>query len=147
VYETTDPRAAILRDLAAKVLAGREEERWFALAMKVQDVARRRLREKKDLDLYPNVDFFSSPVLYALGIPIDMFPVFFGVSRTAGWCAHVIEETLAEAQPKPALYRPEAYYVGRHCGPQGCEFVPIESRGNGCPSGTEFKGCDESAHR
>ncbi|MBI5486713.1 MAG: citrate (Si)-synthase [Deltaproteobacteria bacterium] len=145
VYVTTDPRAAILRDLAAEVLAGREEERWFRLAMKVQEVARRRLREEKGLELYPNVDFFSSPVLYAMGIPIDMFPVFFGVSRTAGWCAHVIEETFAEAQPKPALYRPEAEYVGRYCGPAGCEFVPIEDRGTGCPTGAEFKGCDGKA--
>ncbi|MBI5498880.1 MAG: citrate/2-methylcitrate synthase [Deltaproteobacteria bacterium] len=146
VYVTTDPRAAILRDLAAEVLDGREEERWFRLALKVQEVARRRLREEKALDLYPNVDFYSSPVLYAMGIPIDMFPVFFGVSRTAGWCAHVIEETFAEAQPKPALYRPDASYVGRYCGPAGCEFVPIEARG-GCPTGAEFKGCDDRTTR
>jgi citrate synthase len=49
---------------------------------------------------------------------VDMFPVFFAVSRTAGWCAHVIEEFFAEAQPKPALYRPESHYVRRLCGPQ-----------------------------
>jgi len=143
VYTTIDPRAAILRDLAEKVLAGRPEERWFRLALKVAEVARRRLRERKDLDLYPNVDFYSSPVLYALGIPIDMFPVFFGVARTAGWCAHVIEEQLAEAQPKPALYRPESYYTGRYCGPQGCQFVPLENR-LGCPAGHDYEGCTEA---
>jgi len=143
VYTTIDPRAAILRDLAEKVLAGRPEERWFGLALKVAEVARRRLRERKDLDLYPNVDFYSSPVLYALGIPIDMFPVFFGVARTAGWCAHVIEEQLAEAQPKPALYRPESYYTGRYCGPQGCQFVPLENR-LGCPAGHDYEGCTEA---
>ena len=144
VYKTTDPRAAILRGLAERVLAGRPEERWFRLALKVEEVARRELRSRKELDLHPNVDFYSSPILYALGIPIDMFPVFFGVARTAGWCAHIIEEALAEAQPKPALYRPESYYVGRDCGPQGCRFTPLENRGAGCPAGHEFKGCDEA---
>lgn len=144
VYRTTDPRAAILRGLAERVLAGRPEERWFRLALRVEEVARRELQSRKELDLHPNVDFYSSPVLYALGIPIDMFPVFFGVARTAGWCAHVIEEVLAEAQPKPALYRPESYYVGRDCGPQGCRYTPLENRGAGCPAGHEFKGCDEA---
>jgi citrate synthase len=144
VYKTTDPRAAILRQLAERVLAGRPEERWLRLALEVERVARQRLRETKSLDLYPNVDFYSSPVLYALGIPIDMFPVFFAVSRTAGWCAHVIEEQLAEAQPKPALYRPESNYTGRDCGPQGCRFTPLDNRGVGCPAGHEFKGCSEA---
>jgi citrate synthase len=143
VYTTIDPRAAILRDVAARVLAGRPEERWFQLALKVEQVTKQKLHERKGLDLYPNVDFFSSPVLYAMGIPIDMFPVFFGVSRAAGWCAHVIEELLAEAQPKPALYRPESYYTGRDCGPQGCQYVPVESRGVGCPAGHDFPGCTE----
>ncbi|MGO8753396.1 MAG: hypothetical protein ACLQNE_46260 [Thermoguttaceae bacterium] len=32
----------------------------------------------------------------------------FAISRIAGWCAHIIEEKFAEAQDKPALYRPEA---------------------------------------
>lgn len=145
VYKTTDPRAAILRDIAEKVLRGRPDEKWFDLALHVEAVTTRALREKKNLSLYPNVDFFSSPVLYSIGIPTDMFPTFFAVARTAGWCAHVIEEAFAEAQGKPALYRPDATYTGRDCGPQGCRWTPIEARGAGCPSGNEFKGCNEGS--
>jgi citrate synthase len=145
VYRTEDPRAAILRRVAARALAGRDEERWLALGLEVEAVARRQLREKKGLDLYPNVDFYSSPVLYALGLPIDMFPAFFAMSRTSGWCAHVIEERFAEAQPRPALYRPASHYTGRFCGDQGCRWVPIEQRGAGCPCGRELAGCDEAA--
>lgn len=145
VYKTIDPRAAILRTVAEKVLKGRADERWFDLALRVEEVTTRALREQKNLTLYPNVDFFSSPVLYSIGIPTDMFPAFFAVARTAGWCAHVIEETFAEAQGKPALYRPDAYYTGRDCGVQGCRWTPIEQRGAGCPSGHEFKGCNEAA--
>ena len=143
VYKTVDPRAAILRDMAQKVLAGRPEQQWFLLAMEVDRVGRKALKEKKDLELYPNVDFFSGPILKAIGLPSDMFPAFFASSRVAGWCAHVIEETFAEAQPKPALYRPAANYVGRKCGPMGCKFIPVEQRGAGCPHGKDFPGCNE----
>ncbi|MGQ0605823.1 MAG: citrate (Si)-synthase, partial [Candidatus Nitrosotenuis sp.] len=40
----------------------------------------------------------------------------------------VIEEKFARAAPKPALYRPKAVYVGKYCGPQGCEYQPIDLR-------------------
>ncbi len=68
----------------------------------------------------------------------------FACGRVAGWCAHVIEELLAEAQPKPQLYRPEANYTGRLCGPAGCQFIPLAQRGAGCPCGKVFEGCDEA---
>ncbi len=145
VYRTEDPRAGILRAIAEKTLAGREEERWLELAREVELVGRRVLKEEKGLDLYPNVDFYSGPILYAMGIPTEMFPAFFAVSRVAGWCAHVIEEQFAEAQPKATIYRPESFYVGRYCGPQGCGYVPLEMRGAGCPCGVDFEGCEELA--
>jgi len=143
VYKTEDPRAAILHKVAARVLEGREEEKWFKLGLKVEQVGRSYLQKKKNLDLYPNVDFYSSPVLYGIGFPIDMFTVFFAVSRVSGWCAHYLEERFAEAQPKPALYRPRAHYTGRECGPSGCQWTPIEARGEGCPHGKDFDGCCE----
>jgi citrate synthase len=130
VYRTEDPRARVLRDVAAKALAGRDEERWFKLALEVERVGRRELQEKKGLDLYPNVDFYSGPVLFAIGLPTDTFPALFAVSRVSGWAAHFIEEVFAEAAPKPALYRPDATYTGRYCGPEGCEWVPLECRGH-----------------
>ncbi len=143
VYKTRDPRAAILQQVAAKVLAGREEEKWFKLGLEVEKTGRACLQKKKQLDLYPNVDFYCSPVLYGIGLPIDMFTVFFAVSRVSGWCAHYLEERFAEAQPKPALYRPKAHYTGRDCGPSGCRWTPLESRGEGCPHGKNFEGCCE----
>jgi citrate synthase len=130
VYKTEDPRAGVLREVAEKTLVGREEEKWFRLALEIERVGRQQLRDKKGLDLYPNVDFYSGPVLYALGLPTDMFPPFFAVSRVSGWAAHYVEEHFAEAQPKPALYRPRANYTGRYCGPEGCTWVPLRCRGH-----------------
>jgi citrate synthase len=143
VYRTEDPRARILRETAERALAGGAEEHWLDLARRVEEVGHRLLKEEKGLDLYPNVDFYSGPILHALGLPVEMFPAFFAVSRVAGWCAHVIEEQFAEAQPRATIYRPESAYVGRYCGPQGCAYVPLEARGAGCPCGVEFEGCAE----
>ena len=75
-----------------------------------------------------NVDFCSAPVYYMMGIPLDLMTTIFAVSRIAGWCAHVIEEKFADAQGKPALYRPQAQYVGEYCGLMGCAYVPMAGR-------------------
>ena len=74
------------------------------------------------------MDFYSASTYYQLGIAPDLFTPLFALGRVAGWCAHVIEEKFAEAQEKPALYRPEAEYVGDYCGPVGCPFVPVGER-------------------
>jgi citrate synthase len=46
----------------------------------------------------------------------------------SGLTAHIIEEKYAEAQPKPELYRPDADYVGTYCGPEACEYIPLDKR-------------------
>jgi citrate synthase len=84
--------------------------------------------ENKHQGIYPNVDLYSASVYYSMGIPIDLNTPIFATSRIAGWSAHVIEEKFAEAAPKPALYRPKAVYVGKYCGPMGCEYTHIASR-------------------
>jgi len=61
-------------------------------------------------------------------IPVDLFTPVFALSRISGWIAHVIEEQFAEAAPKAMLYRPSADYVGEYCGPEECEFVPVDKR-------------------
>jgi citrate synthase len=58
--------------------------------------------------LFPNVEFYSAPLLYQLGWPIDAFTVAFAVARMPGWIAHVGEQLVV-----PRLVRPEALYVGR----------------------------------
>jgi citrate synthase len=79
-------------------------------------------------EIRPNVDFYSAPVYHLMGIPRDLFTPIFAISRIAGWCSHIIEEKFAEAQEKPALYRPQAEYVGNYCGLVGCVYDPVEAR-------------------
>ena len=74
------------------------------------------------------MDFRSASVYYLMGIPPDLMTPIFAISRIAGWSAHIIEEVFAEAQDKPALYRPKAEYVGDYCGLMGCEYKPAAER-------------------
>jgi citrate synthase len=105
------------------------DRRWYELTEEVRRVTTEEFARRKHGEaIWPNVDFYTPTVYTLMGIPTDMFTAIFAVARVVGWAAHVIEEKFAEAQPKPALYRPTADYVGHYCGPEGCPWVPIDKR-------------------
>ncbi len=114
VYKTIDPRAVIARGIICEMNTEAEEPRWCDLALRVEDV----VHENKGLN--PNVDFFSGPLLYTLGVPIELFTPVFAISRVAGWTAHVMEQ-----YQDNRLIRPLAHYTGPELRP----YVPIEERG------------------
>ena len=127
VYKTYDPRAQVLKELSRK-LADRTGDPWFEITQKVEQVTIDEIKKQKGIDIYPNVDLYSASLYYMLKFPMDLNTPIFAISRVAGWAAHIIEEKFAEAAPKPALYRPKAVYVGKYCGPQGCEYKPLDLR-------------------
>jgi citrate synthase len=127
VYKTYDPRAQVLKELSRK-LAKKTGEPWFDITEKVETTTISEMKEKKGRDIYPNVDLYSASLYYMLKIPMDLNTPIFAVSRVVGWAAHIIEEKFAEAAPKPALYRPKASYVGKYCGPEGCEYKTLDLR-------------------
>ena len=57
-----------------------------------------------------------------MGFPVDMFPVLFGIPRTAGWVAHWLELL---SDPDQKISRPRQLYVGADERP----YVPIRDRG------------------
>ncbi len=101
---------------------------WFDITEKVETTTISEMKEGKGKDIYPNVDLYSASLYYMLKIPMDLNTPIFAVSRVVGWAAHIIEEKFAEAAPKPALYRPKASYVGKYCGPEGCEYKTLDLR-------------------
>jgi citrate synthase len=127
VYKTYDPRAQVLKELSRK-LAEKSKEPWFEMTEKVETATISEMKSQKDRDIYPNVDLYSASIYYMLKIPVDLNTPIFAISRVAGWAAHIIEEKFAEAAPKTALYRPKAVYVGKYCGPQGCEYKTLDLR-------------------
>jgi len=127
VYRTYDPRAQVLKELSRK-LAEKTKEQWFALTEKVETTTISEMKSQKSRDIYPNVDLYSASIYYMLKIPVDLNTPIFAISRVVGWSAHIIEEKFAEAAPRPALYRPKAVYVGKYCGPEGCEYKTLDLR-------------------
>ncbi len=127
VYKTDDPRAKVLREMSRR-LAAKTNTKWYNITKKIEDVTKEEMKKHKDAEIFANVDLYSASVYYVMEIPIDLNTPIFAIARIAGWAAHIIEEKFAEAQPKPMLYRPKATYVGRYCGPLGCEYVPLQKR-------------------
>ena len=127
VYRTYDPRAQVLKELSRK-LATKTKEPWFDMTEKIETSTISEMKSQKNIDIYPNVDLYSASIYYMLKIPVDLNTPIFAISRVVGWAAHIIEEKFAEAAPKPALYRPKATYVGKYCGPEGCEYQTLDLR-------------------
>ncbi|MFB5636310.1 MAG: citrate synthase [Nitrosopumilus sp.] len=127
VYKTYDPRAQVLKELSRK-LAEKTKDPWFDITEKIEITTISEMKKQKGKDIYPNVDLYSASLYYMLKIPMDLNTPIFAISRVVGWAAHIIEEKFAEAAPKPALYRPKATYVGKYCGPEGCEYQTLDLR-------------------
>jgi citrate synthase len=104
IYRTEDPRSKALKIIAKRIAS----PEIFALAEGVEEAARELLREKHpERALETNVEFYSSLVLNAVGIPTDMFTTTFACSRVVGWTAHVLEQLTDNR-----LFRPESEYIG-----------------------------------
>lgn len=118
VYKALDPRAPHLR-ARVEALAGQSPSRkWFDIAAKLEKTTGEHhyFKERK---LYANVDYYSAPLLYMLGLEPDMFTVMFAISRIAGWAAHIMAQ-----YEDNRLIRPRAEYVG----PRGFTWTPIDER-------------------
>jgi citrate synthase len=118
VYRTLDPRAPILKRLAARLGERGGDTRWLQISEAIQAVMSEEM-ERRGKQVYPNVDFFSASVYYTLGIPLDLFTNLFACARMAGWTAHVMEQ-----QKDNRLIRPKAHYVGAN----GRRVQPINQR-------------------
>ncbi len=128
VYQTDDPRAIILAPMSKRMGELTGDTTWYELSKALEIKGKAAFKERKNRDIFCNVDFYSASLFYSMGIATDLFTPLFAISRVSGWAAHVIEERYAMAAPKPSLYRPGAAYVGDYCGPDECVFTEIEKR-------------------
>lgn len=128
VYKTFDPRAKILKEMSRRLTAKAGHPKWYEYLVKIEEEGIKEFAARGKPEINTNVDFYSGSVYSAMGIPIDIMTPVFAISRISGWCAHIIEEKFAEAQDKPALYRPEAEYVGNYCGEVGCTYQSVSDR-------------------
>jgi citrate synthase len=113
VYRAGDPRAAILRGMAEEACRQSGQFKWYEMAVQLHE------RINKAKGLIPNVDFYSAPLFYSLGIPIDLFTPVIAAGRIAGWTANIVEQ-----HDDNRLIRPRADYVG----PAARPWVPLTKR-------------------
>ena len=114
VYKAGDPRAAILKGMAEDACRQSGQFKWYEMAVNLHA----RVNEAKKL--IPNVDFYSAPLFYSLGIPVDLFTPVIAAGRIAGWTANIIEQ-----HEDNRLIRPRGDYIG----PGRRAFVPVDRRG------------------
>jgi len=104
VYRTEDPRSKVLKRLAKELV----KPDLFHLASTVESEARELLREDHpNRVIDTNVEFYSSLVLDAVGIPPELFTCTFACARSVGWTAHIVEQ-----RKDNRLFRPESEYKG-----------------------------------
>ncbi len=104
IYKVEDPRAVELKQIARRFAT---PER-FRLAEAVERAGLEALRKvRPHQPLYINVEFYAGVVLEAVGLPRELFSATFGIARTAGWAAHLLEQSRNNR-----IIRPEADYTG-----------------------------------
>ncbi|TFB19502.1 citrate synthase/methylcitrate synthase [Filobacillus milosensis] len=105
VYKTLDPRAIALKDILQQ---NKQDEDWFDLAIKVEDIAVNVLEDlKPGRGLYTNVEYYAAAVMKELKLDPSLFTSTFTASRVIGWTAHVMEQL-----EDNTIFRPKAEYVG-----------------------------------
>ncbi len=108
-----DPRQAYLSNQLLELSEESQDYHFYNLATKIAAT----VEAKKGL--YPNVDFYTAPVLYMIGIPLELFVTIFAISRVSGWTTHVMDQF-----ENNRLLRPLSAYVG----PDTRPYTPMDQR-------------------
>ena len=113
VYKKGDSRCPTMLNYARKMAQLTGHAKWLEICRVLSETM---LKEK---GIYPNLDFYSGPAYYLMGIDIDMFTPIFVMARITGWTAHIMEQLAHNC-----LIRPLSHYTG----PAEHRVVPLTQR-------------------
>ena len=106
-YRVVDPRARIVKMLAAEVVQGKPElTQLFETLVAMEECFAERMKARGKA-LHANLEFYKSIPYLACGIPEAAFTATFASARAFGWVAHI-----AEARSNGTIIRPAARWAG-----------------------------------
>jgi citrate synthase len=125
VYRAPDPRATHLREMSRKLGELHHDTKWWQMTTAIENIVDELSNTKERLaagkqGIYANVDCFSASCYYEMGLPMHLYTPLFAISRTSGWCAHMLEQY----RPGQKIIRPRAEYSG----PRNLPWKDVESR-------------------
>lgn len=102
-YKTLDPRAAVLKPMAAQLSQNdATNAELFKTLLVVEEACQEHFRSQGK-SIYANVEYYKGVVFHCLGIPSHFFTAVFAMSRVFGYLAHY-----EEFRKNPRLIRPRA---------------------------------------
>jgi citrate synthase len=107
-----DPRVDVLRPWVKELSRIKKDMRWYETLLAFEEYMAERMKprvERGNPNAPANMDLWTAPLYYLLGIPIPMYTPLFAASRIAGWSAHYLETRYVNAEP---ILRPRAEYAG-----------------------------------
>jgi citrate synthase len=121
VYTLSDPRAKILKQFSRSLAEKKGMQDRLDLIESVERTTPQIFASVTGHEkvMCANVDLYSGFVYDMLGIPEDLYTPLFAAARTAGWCAHRLEEIFNNSR----IMRP-AYKAVMPRSP----FIPLDDR-------------------
>ncbi|MBO5682750.1 MAG: citrate synthase [Clostridia bacterium] len=121
IYTKSDPRAVMLKKYAEKLAIEKGYGDDFKLLESIERITPDLFNAHKGTNrvMCANVDLYSGLVYRMLGIPTEMYTPLFAIARSAGWCAHRIEEYHTSKK----IIRPAYKFIQPRIG-----YTPLDER-------------------
>lgn len=126
-YEKEDPRAKISRRIFKDYYQNKVQKNPSILSdpiiKKALEVEEYVMNHPvfKEMNLYPNLEFYSALIFKLLGFPPEMNNVIRAIGKLPGWLAHWTEQ---RENPDRKVYRPKQVYIGEI----NKKYVSLEER-------------------